>query len=94
MAIGIAKPLELILDSVQKRMLGGNYTLCAVDFKMIENKWHISYGVKNNVTGNNNMTKYEPFDITEHISCVKDMLYRYGFYARVSTGNMSFVKPI
>lgn len=94
MTTRLARPLESILGLVRERKEGGDYTLYVINFKLVNNNWYISYGVKNTITGVTDMTEYEAFDITYHIAYVKDTLHKYGFYIRQSPGAMSFIKPI
>ena len=94
MTTRMARPLEVILGLVRERKEGGDYTLYVINFKLINNNWYISYGAMNTITGVTNMTEYEAFDITYHISYVKDTLQKYGFYIRQLSGMLSFIKPI
>ena len=90
----MTKPLEYILESMRKRKENGQYTIYVVDFKIVNNIWCISYGVKNTITGVSDLTKYEAFDIEHNVPYVKDTLQKYGFYLRQTPGAMFFIKPI
>ena len=79
MTTRVARPLDYILQIVQKKRNEGVYTVDVINFKLVDNAWYISYGVMNTITGAADMSKYEEFDITHHIPYVKDTLYRYGF---------------
>ena len=94
MYVKVAKPLEYILESMQKRKESGQYTIYVVDFKIVNNIWSVSYGVKNTITGASDMTAYEEFDIEYNVSYIKDKLQKYGFYIRQAPGAMFFIKPI
>ena len=94
MTTRIARPLQYIFQLMQQKKSSGEYTLYVVNFKLVDNNWYISYGVKNTITGASNMTEYEAFDITSHIVYVKDTFNKFGFYIRQSSGAISFIKPI
>lgn len=90
----VAKTLDSILYLVQKKKLNGNYTFYVVDFKIIGNKWYVSYGVQDTMTGISDMSAYEEFDITQNIPYIKETFCRYSFYVRHVPGELRFIKPI
>lgn len=94
MYVRLAKPLEYIMESMQKRKESGQYTIYVVDFKLVNNIWCISYGVKNTITGVSDLTDYEAFDMEHNVAYVRDKLQKYGFYIRQAPGAMFFIKPI